>query len=82
MYVRAYLRTWCSRLYFGLHALRKRTKKFRHYSKPAVYVAKILVYRVGEGQVTPLFEKKVHGIVDVHNHAFSYKELRTLFQFM
>ena len=40
-------------------------------------VVEILVYREGEGQVAPLFEKKVHGIVDLQHHAFSYKELRT-----
>jgi hypothetical protein len=47
----------------------------RHYSKLAVYVAEILVYR--EGQVAPLFEKKVHGIVGVQHHAIPYKKLRT-----
>jgi len=55
----------------------KGPKSCRQYSKPAVYVAEILVYRKGEGQVAILFEKKVHGIVDAQHHAFSYKELRT-----
>lgn len=79
MYLRA-----CVYTYFGVRdsvsvyvPYGKGPRSSRHYSKPAVYVAEILVYRKGEGQVTPLFEKKVYGIVDVQHHAFSYKELRT-----
>lgn len=44
--------------------------------KPAVYVAEILIYCKVGGQVSPLFEKKVLGIVDVQHHAFFYKDRR------
>ena len=75
MYVRTYFGVRdCISVYVPYE---KGPRSSRHYYKPAVYVVEILVYREGEGQVAPLFEKKVHGIVDLQHHAFSYKELRT-----
>lgn len=79
--VHAYVRTLVCATLLLFTCLRKRPRSSRHCSKLAVYVAEILVYRKGEGRVAPLFEKKVHGIVDVQHHAFSYKELWTQFQF-
>jgi hypothetical protein len=76
--VRAYVRTLVCATVLRFTCLTEKDQGVPDTAVSLLFMLlRFLVYRKGEGQVAPLFEKKLHGIVDVQHHPFSYKELWT-----